>query len=125
MRSALHIVFELPRSAKPNFVIGKIRDLVTLAVIGATLLVSVAVTGVVLGYSTKILDLVDAGHGLTWVVRLVGFVVGLATSMVLFYALFRLLARPRTPRRALWQGALLGAPGLRGPQAGRRASCCS
>ena len=82
MRSALHIVFEMPRSEKPNFVIGKIRDLVTLAVIGATLLVSVAVTGVVLGYSTKILDLVDAGHGLAWVVRLVGFVVGGAGYLI-------------------------------------------
>ena len=108
MRSALHVVFEMPLSAKPNFVIGKIRDLITLVVIGATLLVSVAVTGVVVGYSTKILDLVDAGHGLSWLVKLIGSAVGIATSMVLFYALFRLLARPRTPRRALWQGALLG-----------------
>jgi membrane protein len=112
MRSALHVVFEMPRSQRPNFVIGKLRDLLTLAVIGATLLVSVAVTGVVVGYSTKILDLVDAGHGLAWLVKLVGFAVGIATSMVLFYALFRLLARPRTPRRALWQGALLGGLGF-------------
>ncbi len=112
MRSALHVVFEMPRSQRPNFVIGKLRDLVTLAVIGVTLLVSVAVTGVVVGYSTKVLDLVDAGPGLAWLVKLLGFAVGIATSMVLFYALFRLLARPRTPRRALWQGALLGGLGF-------------
>ena len=123
MRSALHVVFEMPLSAKPNFVIGKIRDLITLVVIGATLLVSVAVTGVVVGYSTKILDLVDAGHGLSWLVKLIGSVVGIATSMVLFYALFRLLARPRTPRRALWQGALLGGLAFEVAQAARRASC--
>jgi membrane protein len=108
MRSALQTVFEMSRSQRPSFVVGKLRDLVTLAVIGVTLLASVAVTGAVIGYSTKILDLLDAGHGLAWLVKVLGFAVGIGTSMVLFYALFRLLARPRTPRRALWQGALLG-----------------
>ena len=37
--------------------------------------------------------------------------------MLLFFVLFRLLARPHEPGRALWQGALLGAVGVRGPQA--------
>jgi membrane protein len=112
MRSALQTVFETPRSEKPSFVLGKLRDLVTLAVIGLILVVSVGVTGAVVGYSTKIVDLLGAGHGLTWLVRVLGFAVGIATSAVLFYALFRLLARPRTPRRALWQGALLGGIGF-------------
>ena len=30
MRSALEIVFELPRSEYPNFVVGKLRDLLTM-----------------------------------------------------------------------------------------------
>lgn len=112
MRKALEVVFELPRSAHPGFVSGKLRDLVTLVVLGLMLTVSVVVTAAVVGYSGTILDLVDAGRGLSWLVRLLGVVLGIGFSTLLFYALFRLLARPRTPRRALWQGALLGGVGF-------------
>jgi membrane protein len=112
MRSALEVVFEMPRSEFPNFLIGKLRDLATLVIIGLTLMVSVAVTGVVVGYSDKVVELVGLGHQLSWVVHVLGVVVGVGANMLLFYALFRLLARSRTPRRALWQGALLGALGF-------------
>jgi membrane protein len=112
MRSALEVVFEMPRGEFPHFFAGKVRDLVTLAIIGLTLLVSVAVTGVVVGYSDKVLELVGFGHQLSWLVHVLGVVLGVGADMLLFYALFRLLARPRTPRRALWQGALLGGLGF-------------
>jgi membrane protein len=112
MRSALEVAFEMPRSEFPNLLIGKLRDLVTLAIIGLTLIVSVAVTGVVVGYSDKVLDLAGLGHQLSWLVHVLGIVIGVLSDMLLFYALFRLLARPHTPRRALWQGALLGALGF-------------
>jgi membrane protein len=112
MRSALEVVFEMPRSEFPNFFVGKVRDLVTLVIIGLTLMVSVAVTGVVVGYSDKVLDLIGLGHQLSWLVHVLGVVVGVGADMLLFYALFRLLARPHTPRRALWHGALLGGLGF-------------
>jgi membrane protein len=112
MRTALETVFEMPRSQFPSFVVGKLRDLAFLAIVGATLLVSVAVTGLVTGSSSWLLDLVGIGHDLSWLVHVVGAVVGVAANTVLFYLLFRLLARPVTPRRALWQGALLGAIGF-------------
>ncbi len=112
MRSALEVVFEMPRSEYPNFFVGKFRDLVSLATVGLTLVVSVAVTGLVVGYSGKIVDLIGLGSALSWVVDLLGLLVGLGATMLLFYALFSLLARPPTPRRALWQGALLGAVGF-------------
>ena len=48
---------------------------------------------------------------------------GLGASMLLFYAMFVLLAGPHTPRRSLWSGALLGALGVRGAQADLRAGC--
>jgi membrane protein len=35
--------------------------------------------------------------------------VGLAANVVLLMAMFRLLARPPTPARSLWQGAMVGA----------------
>jgi membrane protein len=112
MRSALEVVFELPRSEYPNFFVGKLRDLVALVVIGFTLVLSVAVTGAVVGYSGRIVDWLGLGHQLTWLVHGLGLLVGIAANVLLFYTLFRLLARPPTPRRALWQGALLGALGF-------------
>jgi membrane protein len=112
MRTALEVVFEMPRSEYPNFFIGKLRDLVTLAVIGFTLVLSVGVTGAVVGYSDKLVDWFGMGPQLTWLVGLLGVAVGVAANVLLFYAIFRLLARPVTPRRALWQGALLGALGF-------------
>jgi membrane protein len=112
MRSALENVFEMPKSEQPNFFLGKLRDLITLAIIGVTLLLSVAVTGVVVGYSGKVLDWLDLGRDLTWLVTTLGLAVGVAANTLLFYALFRLLARPHTPRRAQWQGARVGALGF-------------
>jgi membrane protein len=112
MRSALEVTFELPARLQPSFVAGKLRDLATLVAIGVILLVSVAITGAVAGFSTRLLDLVGLGHGLAWVVEVFGPPIGLVANMVLFFALFRLLADPPTPKRRLWQGALLGAVGF-------------
>ena len=109
MRTALQVVFELPRNRRPNFLLGKLRDLVTLAVVGLTMLVSVAVSGVVTRFSTEVLDLVDLDHDLSWTVEVGGVVVALVANTLLFFVLFTVLARPRTPDRALWQGAVLGS----------------
>jgi membrane protein len=62
--------------------------------------------------SNWLLDLVGLGHDLAWLVRVLGGVVGIGANTLLFYTLFWLLARPVTPRRALWQGAILGALGF-------------
>ena len=109
MRKALGVVFELPRSVRPNFVIGKLRDLVTLVVVGSILLVSVGLSGVVTRYSTELLDLLDLDHDLAGAVEVAAVVVGLAGNTLLFFTLFKLLARPPVPSRSLWQGALLGS----------------
>ena len=42
LRDALITVFALPEREQPNFVMGKVRDLITLVVLGAVLLVAVA-----------------------------------------------------------------------------------
>jgi membrane protein len=112
MRAALEVVFEMPRSEYPRYVVGKLRDLTVLVVVGLTLLLSVALTGVVTGSSNRVLDLVGLGHDLAWLVHVLGAVVGIAANSLLFYTLFRLLARPMTPRPALWHGAVLGALGF-------------
>ena len=51
LRDALITVFELPAREQPNFVMGKVRDLVTLDILGAVLLFAVAFTGIVSGFS--------------------------------------------------------------------------
>nr|WP_157344929.1 YhjD/YihY/BrkB family envelope integrity protein [Nocardioides sp. MAH-18] len=109
MRAALVVVFELPVREHLNFVLGKVRDLVMLVVIGAILLVGVGVAGLVGGFSTQILDRLDLDVERGWLLRLLAILLGVLVGLALFYALFVLLARPHTPRRSLWSGALLGA----------------
>ena len=109
MRTALLDVFEVPQDAKPDFVFGKIRDLVTLPVLGLTLAVSVALSSLVARFSTQLLEWLALSEGLAPLLRVLSVVVGVATSTLLFWAMYVLLGRPRTPRRSLWQGALLAA----------------
>lgn len=115
MREALAVVFVEPRSELPNFVVGKLRDLVSLAIIGVTLVVSVAIAGVVTGFSEDILGFIglDGSAVATVVLWVIVVAVGLAANSVLFFALFKLLAAPPdVPNRSLWAGALVGGIGF-------------
>ena len=112
MRDALAVVFELPARDQPNFVLGKLRDLVTLVVIGVVLMVSVAVSGFVSGFAETVLGWLGLGSGLGPLLQALTVLLGLAANALLFFAMFRLLAEPRDPTRSLWQGALLGAVGF-------------
>ncbi|CAN5674716.1 YihY/virulence factor BrkB family protein [soil metagenome] len=112
LRDALFVVFETPAREVPSFIKGKLRDLMTLAVIGLVLILAVAVAGFVSGRSKYLLELVSLGTELSWLVKLVAIVLGLAANAVLFYAVFRLLAEPDVPKRSLWSGAVLGALGF-------------
>lgn len=114
MRNALEVVFELPKKEQPNFVLGKLRDLVSLAVIGIVLLVSVALSGLISGFSEAILDLVGLENTpvtsvLLW---LVVHGLGIAATTLLFLAMFKLLVDPDVPRRSLVSGAVLGGVGF-------------
>jgi membrane protein len=112
MRDALLVVFELPSYEHPSFVFGKLRDLVTLVTVGLVLLLSVGVSGLVRGLSEQILDALDLGAALQWLMWALAILIGLAASTILFLALFRLLANPHTPKRSLLHGAVLGAVGF-------------
>ncbi len=112
MRDALIVMFALPEREQPNFVIGKVRDLIALALLGLVLMVSVGVSGVVRGLSEEILDRMGLGSDLGWLLGIIAVVFGLAANALLFFALFKVLADPDLPRRALWSGALVGAVGF-------------
>lgn len=112
LRDALVVVFEQPEGEVPSFVRGKLRDLMTLALIGLVLIVSVAVAGFVGGFADQVLDWLGLGTELAWVVQILVVLLGLGANMVLFFSMYRLLAEPHVPKRSLWSGALLGAVGF-------------
>jgi membrane protein len=112
MRDALLVVFELPRYEHPSFVFGKLRDLVTLVTVGLVLLLSVGVSGLVGRMSEEILEALELGAALRWLMWLLAILIGVVASTILFLALFRLLANPHTPKRSLLHGAVLGAIGF-------------
>ncbi|MEJ7794289.1 MAG: YhjD/YihY/BrkB family envelope integrity protein [Nocardioides sp.] len=112
MREALIVMFEEPEREQPNFVVGKVRDLVTLMLIGVTLMVSVAVTGLASGFTTLLLGLVGLDQELAPLVTLLTIVLGLLANVLLFFIMFEQLARPNAPRRAVVSGAVLGALGF-------------
>ena len=83
----------------------------TLAVIGVIMIVSVAISGLVTGFSRELLDLLGLDQGLAPELTLLVVLLGGAADLLLFFAIFTLLVRPRLPQRSLWAGALLGAIG--------------
>jgi membrane protein len=114
LRQALQDVFELPRSKAHNFFVGKLVDLVMLAVIGLVLVVSVAMSSATRGFVDEITEVmgIDDVSGIGELLNGVGTLLGLLASMVMFYASFRLLAKPSVSSAALWRGALLAAIGF-------------
>jgi membrane protein len=111
MRTALLEVFALPADEQPNWLFGKLRDLSALAALGGTLFLAVAISGVVGTLSGRILDLVGLAD-YDWVLASLVPLVGIAANAVLFFAMYRLLARPQLPRRSLWTAAVIGAVGF-------------
>jgi membrane protein len=111
-RAALQAVFEVEPKGFEAYLIGKVRDLLTMAVVGATLVISVAVSGVTTSFSSELLDWVGLSTDLTPVLTGLSVLTGIAASAVLFFALFRLLAHPPNPSGSLWYGAVVGAVGF-------------
>ena len=111
-RTALEAIFERSAQGFTGFLLGKAWDLVAIVVIGVTLVFSVALSSVVTSFSTDLLDWVGLSTDLEAIVWVIGVVLGVLSSTLLFFALFALLGRPDSPRRPLWSGALVGAIGF-------------
>ncbi len=109
MRTALMTIFEEPEREQPNFIVGKLRDVLALLALGSVLVTSVAVSGVATKVLTPITEWLDLGvvaEVFFWVLALC---LGLAANTLLYFAFFRLLAQPDIPSRSLLSGALVGA----------------
>ena len=114
VRAGLEHVFDLVPQETPSFFVGKLRDLLSLGAVGTVLIASVAISSTVTTFSAQVrealgLDLVP-GTGL--LITTLGVVLGLAASTLLFLVLFRLLAQPDIPFRALVHGAVFSAVGF-------------
>lgn len=114
LRASLQDVFTLPREGAPSFAVGKLLDLVALVVLGSTLLVSVSLSTVVTSVTDTVLDFlgIDALPGYTLLLQGLGLVLGVGTSTLLFFVMYRMLPQPDLPRAALLEGALLAAIGF-------------
>jgi membrane protein len=109
-------MFVVPRQEQTNLVLGKLRDLGTLALIGLTLLVSVTLSGAVTGFSGFILGWVGIDQTALVpkiLLSALGHVLAIVASTVLLLTMFKLLIKEsHVPRGALVRGALLGAVGF-------------
>jgi membrane protein len=114
MRQGLEHVFDLEPVETASFVGGKLRDLVTLGAVGVVLILSVAISTTVTGFSDDLRRAVqlDEVPGTGILVGAVGVLVGVAASTVLFMAIFKLLADPDVPLGALRRGAMFSAIGF-------------
>lgn len=120
MRDALAAMFEVESSRKPtstrgrvtHFLAVRLRDALVLLTIGLVLISSVVISGGVLGLVEKVASGFGVHAQLGFVTSMLLILAGAATGVVLFFAMFRLLANPTEPNRALWSGALLGAIGF-------------
>lgn len=113
LREAMVATFMVPGTRTPNFVKGKLRDLVTLGGVGLVLVLSVSVSGIARGLTQTVLDQFAVPELLSGTLLwLLAVVLGLAASSLLFFTVFRLLSRTQVPAAALWRGALLSAVGF-------------
>ncbi len=112
MRKATAACFDVTYDEQPGFLVGKVRDLISLLVLGLVLVISVPVASLLRAFGVELLDLLHWSQGLAWLLTVGAWAFSFTTSMVLFLAIFRVLARPQVPVRALLQGALLGAVGF-------------
>lgn len=114
MRSALQNVFEVPAEERGNMFRGKATDLFVLATLGVVLIVSVAASSAVTSLTTGILDVIGPGDvpGISLLITVLGILLGVVASTVLFFVMYRLLGKPELPARPLLRGAFVSAIGF-------------
>lgn len=113
MRMALQQLFVNPQQDRPNFIIGKLRDLATLSLAGLMMLVSFTITTGVNRWA----DEVASWIGMDWtlasrIVQLLGWLFAIVVVTGLLMLLYKFLARPTVARRALIEGSMLAAIGF-------------
>src|SRR5690606_20764325 len=113
IRSALVAVFKIV-GEKSNFILGKIRDLVVMGIVGLILVASVAVGTAVAAFTRTITDWLGITDvpGMTLLLRLAVLVVGVLANMLMFATMYSFLVKHAAPGKAIWQGALIAGIGF-------------
>ncbi|MEU8316916.1 YihY/virulence factor BrkB family protein [Nonomuraea sp. NPDC048881] len=98
----------------PNYFLGKLRDLISVILLGATLVVSTLVSGAATTVTDKVLDHVfgDNSPLSTEAFRIFVVVASVVADWVLFVILLGWVAKPAEPFKVIVRGALLGAIGF-------------
>ncbi len=97
-----------------NLVTRKLRDVVVLVGLFATIAASVVVTGATTGATRAVLELLGIENDplARTLLRVLTYALAVVADTLLFLYLFARLARVRTPVRRILKGALLGAVGF-------------
>ncbi|WP_336207580.1 YihY/virulence factor BrkB family protein [Nonomuraea sp. LPB2021202275-12-8] len=113
LRGALREI-SMATTPPPNFVLGKLRDLVSLIMLGVTLIVSVLAGGLATQATRNVALFLfgDSSPVVTAATWLVGMLGSVAADWLLFVVLLGWVARPLQPFRVIAQGALIGAIGF-------------
>ncbi|MFC3997017.1 YihY/virulence factor BrkB family protein [Nocardiopsis sediminis] len=111
VREALHQIWLKHPSDGPNVVWAKVQDVAIMLAVGVAMLASVALTGTAQAATRWLLSWVHLEGSLAAVAatRLLGPLIAIAVSMLVFLLLFGRLSGTRRPLRLLWRGALLAA----------------
>lgn len=114
-RTALEQVFGVPKGDGRNFVFGKLSDLLTMAVSGLILVVSVGASSAVSGrVKDQLLAAVGLGKGspVGILFTVAGLVIGVGASTLMLYLIYRVLPKQHMRRRSVLLGAFVAAIGL-------------
>jgi len=113
MRGSVRDVWRLPEEPG-NVVLRKVRDCVVLLGLGVVCLFSLAASAAATTLAHRIADWLGLGGGAgRWLLTVVGFVIAVAASLLLFAYLLAPFPRIRHQRRRdVLQGALIGAVGF-------------
>ena len=113
IRDALRTVFGTGRDTR-NIVVKKLSDVLVLVLLGAAVLVSVAVSGVATAATELVLDGLGLSESLlgTVLLRVLGIGASLLLDMVILSVLLSRLAGEHIPFRRIRGGAFVGAIGL-------------
>ncbi|WP_308125620.1 YihY/virulence factor BrkB family protein [Nonomuraea ceibae] len=113
LRGALREV-TMATSPPLNFFLGKLRDLVSLLMLGVTLIVSVLAGGLATQATRNVANFLfgDSSPVVTAATGVVGVLGSVGADWVLFVIVLGWVARPVQPFRVIARGALLGAIGF-------------
>jgi membrane protein len=115
-RAGLQGVFQVPPKQRRNFLVGKVIDLVVLAIIGTVLILSVGLSSGVTTVTRELLVVLQfdeiPGDAMLVLLKILGVVLGVLASTILFFTMFTLLPTSDLPRRAVVKGAFVAALGF-------------